>query len=108
MALVVEDPSGQRLLKGLGQTKSTRATGRPRRFQPFTMPRWHLLACLLLVQLYYGYQTARNKLYRSFSLFMAYMHKENRPVLADTTTQRQLSHISSSSITCTLQIRSYN
>ena len=104
---MVEDPSGQRLLKA----------------KPNEVGKGYWTAVLFLA-LYYakvastGLFTAsvimlqlsnsKNKLFCSFLLFMAYMYKENCLVLAGTTTHRQLSHISSSSITCRLPIRSYN
>ena len=71
-------------------------------FQPRTM-RWQpLVACLPLLKLCYGYKMVRYELSSLFSLLRTYMYTENRLVLADTAIQHHYSHISSSSMTCTL------
>ena len=106
-SLVVEDPSISKIsARPTGQISSCKGRGSHAisglyyvvaastgLFTTTTIIPWH--------------QTVREKLYSSFLLFMAYMCTEYRLVLTDTTTQCHLSHIISSSTTCTIRIRSY-
>ena len=65
-----------------------------------------LLACLLPLQLYYAHQTVREKLYSSFSLLILWLTcAQNIAWLQRSVT---FLHIISSSMTCTIRIRSYN
>ena len=80
-SLVVEDPS----ISKISARPTDKSSCKGHQFQAYTTSWRLLLACLLPLQLYhYGHQTVREKLYSSFSLFMAYMCTEYRLVLADT------------------------
>ena len=92
-SLVVEDPSISKIGARSVVQIELQGLWKSRNFRPILRTSWWLLlACLLPLQLYYGHQTVREKLYSLFSLFMAYTCTEYRLVHADTTTQPHLSH----------------